>query len=199
MSVRPSAVVVGGTGFIGSQVSAAFVELGYGVRRVSRHEKAPNSVIADISKDYQILVSALRGANAVVHAASYVGTDIAKSREVNVLGTINLIRACQETGIKNLVYVGTTAVYGPGPHRYASPSTNPNPRSAASRDRWLLGRLGLFLLHTKGIPPSARTSFTSIIEVTELGRLIAGLAAQSRDSRVKTLSGMVCVRCPYPL
>jgi nucleoside-diphosphate-sugar epimerase len=69
----------------------------------------------DIGSQYEAVSDAIRGAEVVFHLASF-GMSGAEStqhqliRQVNVEGTKNVIRACQEHRVKALVYVSTVNV-----------------------------------------------------------------------------------------
>jgi nucleoside-diphosphate-sugar epimerase len=72
----------------------------------------------------------------VLHAASYVGEDEELCRAVNQQGTIALADEARRAGVRHVVYVSTTAVYGRGVHaNLAEDACAPQPESPASRSR----------------------------------------------------------------
>ncbi len=78
---------------------------------------ACEKVKGDIT-DYDSLVTAFTGCEIVYHVAGCV--EIKPGNEdfvykVNVTGTENVIRACKETGVKKLVYMGSVDTYVPLP------------------------------------------------------------------------------------
>lgn len=108
-------VVTGSSGRVGQAVC---------VRLRRRHEvhgfdRAPASVtdtVADIM-NREALARALRGAEAVVHAAALHAPHLphvaaSTFRRVNVEGTRAVATACLEAGIRTLVFTSTTALYG---------------------------------------------------------------------------------------
>ncbi|XP_075440516.1 3 beta-hydroxysteroid dehydrogenase type 7 isoform X2 [Ascaphus truei] len=64
--------------------------------------------------------SALRGCHLVIHTASLVDVwgrvPASKVTEVNVTGTQNVLRACEEEGVQYLVYTSSMEVVGPNVH-----------------------------------------------------------------------------------
>lgn len=68
-------------------------------------------------RDKQVLLKALRGVDYVIHQAAL--RSVAKSVEdpfatndVNVFGTLNLLVAAKEAGVKRVVYASSSSAYG---------------------------------------------------------------------------------------
>ncbi|MFC9553480.1 NAD-dependent epimerase/dehydratase family protein [Rhodococcus sp. NPDC056960] len=201
--------VVGATGFVGSAVVTALVAAGIhciAVARGPRHPDVPGVVFAraDLT-DPESLTAALAGADVVIHAASYTGDDAAQCVPVNVDGTENLLAAAARNGVSRVVYISTIGVYGPGPHSgIGENAAVPTPVSAVSAsrlsaeqrvlaqggcvvrpgfvhgpgDRWFVPGL-VRILGTLGAWIDEGLSRVSIIAVTDLARLVAGLAVRS--------------------
>jgi dihydroflavonol-4-reductase len=109
--------VTGATGLVGNNVVRYFLDLGYDIRAVVHPEEGLQSLDglnvqvarADITKPEQIR-EALKGAEAVVHAAGLVSiTEASKGKleTVNVQGTKNVIEACKANGVKKLIYISS--------------------------------------------------------------------------------------------
>lgn len=109
-------VVTGGTGFVGTRLVEMLIERG--AEKVVSFDIVPMEkavlawadsrieyIVGDISK-YEDVYAALRGADCVWHIAAAVGPFHPKSLydKVNYGGTVNVIRACKEHGIKKLVF-----------------------------------------------------------------------------------------------
>ena len=119
-------LVVGGAGYIGSQVAYLLQQNGYGVRIYddfsnglkSRIEgKFSDVVIGDVL-DRQALISSCEGIDAVIHLAAKkaVGESVdnpLKYYENNVGGTLNLLAAMSLKGVRKIVFSSTAAVYAP--------------------------------------------------------------------------------------
>lgn len=118
-------LVTGATGFIGRAVAArAASARTRHVRGAVRHgvPSLPDDVepvlVGDLAPDTN-WTDALRGVDAVVHAAARVhmmedaaGDPLAEFRRVNVAGTLNLARHAADAGVRRLVFVSSIKVNG---------------------------------------------------------------------------------------
>lgn len=112
-------LVTGGAGFLGLHLCNYLTAnnqkvISYDIATVPAHEKPEGliEITADI-RDKEGLMRALRGVDYVVHCAAALA--LAKPEEINSVdaeGTKNVVESCVESGVKRIVYVGTTAVYG---------------------------------------------------------------------------------------
>ncbi|SCK05754.1 Nucleoside-diphosphate-sugar epimerase [Streptomyces sp. WMMB 714] len=148
-------VLSGATGFLGSAVLARLGAHGApGAPRTRerpgtaqeltvraftrRHVALPagvEQVHADLARP-ETLAGVCEGADVLVNAASHVGSDEQQCNLVNDLGTAALMEEARRAGVRRVVHLSTTAVYGRGPHRGASVTDlGPAPGSAASRSR----------------------------------------------------------------
>ena len=126
-----SVLIIGGAGYIGSHVAREFLDQGHEVTvfdnfssglRVNLFPEA--RFIHGSILDYPALVSACRQADgkdkafdAVVHLAAFkaVGESMEKPEKYslnNLNGTVNILNAMSETGIKYMVFSSSAAVYG---------------------------------------------------------------------------------------
>lgn len=121
------AVVTGGAGFIGSHVTRKLLELGIETIVIDdlstgREENLPKEaklVVADIL-DYKALNKTLEGADIVFHQAAKVTirnsfADFYRDAEVNIMGTVGVLKAMAENKVKKIVYASSMAVYGKNP------------------------------------------------------------------------------------
>jgi nucleoside-diphosphate-sugar epimerase len=135
---RPNVLVTGATGFVGGAVLAALApraEVRALVRRPVSASDGVDRVIGDLSAPSS-LAAACAGVRTVIHAASYVGSEVDRCWAVNARGTAALVRAARRAGVERIIYVSTASVYGPGPHRDLDPDgATRRPRSAASASR----------------------------------------------------------------
>jgi UDP-glucose 4-epimerase len=123
-------LIIGGAGYIGSHVAKEFLDKGYRVTVYDnlssglRENLFPEAqfIHGDIH-DYPGLVQAMKGGeksaafDALVHlaASKAAGESMLKPEKYsrnNVAGTINILNAACETGIKNIVFSSSAAVYG---------------------------------------------------------------------------------------
>ncbi|MHA1833451.1 MAG: SDR family NAD(P)-dependent oxidoreductase [Candidatus Baldrarchaeia archaeon] len=120
-------LVTGGAGFIGSFTVERLVGEGFRVRvfdnfSYGRMENLRNvegrvEVVRGDVKDLGQVCKAVRGVDAVIHLAGLVSVEKSfvkpwETNEVNVTGTINMLKACIENKVKRFVYGSSAAVYG---------------------------------------------------------------------------------------
>jgi len=111
------ALVTGGGGFLGRYIVEKLIARGDDVTSLSRadhpelRKAGARTVTADIA-DKDSVLTALKGMDAVLHTASRVGIWGAKDEfyKTNVLGTRNIIEACQKSGVGRLVYTSSPSV-----------------------------------------------------------------------------------------
>ncbi len=117
-------LVTGGSGYFGALLRDRLVKLRQPVRvfdLVDATDRIPAVEFAqgDV-RDPAALARACAGCDIVYHCVAQV--PLAKDKElfhsVNVTGTENLLRAAQQAGMRKVVYVSSSAVYG-------APKTNP--------------------------------------------------------------------------
>lgn len=118
------AVVTGGAGFIGSHLSTTLLAEGYAVIVVDnlsggKRRKIPKGAVCyeqDIN-DTAALVKAMEGADFVFHLAAlpcvqYSIEHPIETNRVNVDGTVSVLRAAQEAGVKRVIYSASSSAYG---------------------------------------------------------------------------------------
>ncbi len=114
-------MITGATGFIGSHITRAFcenqVKVGCLIRKSSslaNLEGLPVEFkIGDIKKIGD-LTRAFTGYDWVIHNAAKVSDwgDYDEFYQTNVTGTFNVLTACVQAGIKNVLITGSNSVYG---------------------------------------------------------------------------------------
>lgn len=125
-------LVTGGAGFIGSNLCEAILEMGYKVRclddlstgkqeNVDMFLDNPNYefINGDI-KDFEICMKATQGVDFVLNQAAW--GSVPRSVEMpifyahnNIIGTLNMMEASQQNGVKKFVYASSSSVYGDEP------------------------------------------------------------------------------------
>ena len=121
-------VVTGGAGFVGRSVVDSLLESGEEVKIFDNFSNSSKSKIQQLLKkgallvegdirNYQNLERSLSKCDTVIHLAAQIDVEqsIKKpefTHKVNVEGTVNLLRACVENKIKNVIAASSAAVYG---------------------------------------------------------------------------------------
>ncbi len=120
-------LVTGGGGFIGSHIVRALVERGERVRVLDNSSSGGRERISDVLgdvewlegdiRDPEMLASACRSVEVILHHAAVVSTQ-RSIREpqmvhaVNLSGTLNVLVAAHEGGVRRVVMASSAAVYG---------------------------------------------------------------------------------------
>ena len=111
--------VTGASGVLGRGVASRLLSQGHDVVGIARHRpeswpSAADFVIADI-RDAAAVRRAVAGADVVAHCAwATIRAPTARSLEVNVGGTRNVLDAMAETGSRRIVFASSAHVYGGG-------------------------------------------------------------------------------------
>jgi len=132
-------LVTGGAGFIGSNLVNALIDRGLRVRIVDnlttgkRSQLDPRAQLfeADI-RDIDAIRPAFAGVDCVFHVAALprVPLSIEKPVEthmVNVVGTLNVLIAARDAGVRRVVYSGSSSAYGDQPRLPLREDMTPNP------------------------------------------------------------------------
>ncbi|MEO9276525.1 MAG: SDR family NAD(P)-dependent oxidoreductase [Nitrososphaera sp.] len=137
--------VTGGSGFIGRYTVVALLKAGNSVtiydnqynssKTTVRYliEKGAKFVKGDIT-NYKQISRSISGFDAVVHLAAQIDVqesirDPLFTHHVNTTGTLNLLNACIENNVKNIVAASTAAVYGESAKQSISENSPVNPIS----------------------------------------------------------------------
>ncbi len=118
-------LVTGGTGFLGSHVARKLVQRGERVRILLRKTSRTSNieginaerVYGDIL-DIVSVKEALNGCDTLFHVSGLVSSkkaDFQKMEETNVRGTVNVLSAAFEAGVKKAVYTSSVAAIGVDP------------------------------------------------------------------------------------
>jgi UDP-glucose 4-epimerase len=117
-------LVVGGAGYIGSHVAREFLDSKHQVTVFdnlstgSRGNLFPDALFVEGDiHDYPVLLAAMRGCDAAIHlaAAKAAGESMLlpeKYSHQNLCGSVNIINAASEAGVRKLVFSSSAAVYG---------------------------------------------------------------------------------------
>lgn len=114
-------LVTGGLGFLGAHIVNRLIKMGENVTifaRPTKHKTMPTGdvpiVWGDI-RDKKAVRSAIQNATQVIHLVSNFrkgGSDKNEAFDINVLGTQNVLDACNEFDVKRLVHCSTIGVHG---------------------------------------------------------------------------------------
>src|SRR5207245_1662173 len=127
LSETQTFLVTGGAGFIGSSLVDALLDRGLKVRvidnfatgRKSQINPAAELTIGDI-REIESIRAAFVGVDCVFHTAALPRVPLSIERPVethlvNVVGTLNVLVAARDAGVRRVVYSGSSSVYGNQP------------------------------------------------------------------------------------
>jgi UDP-glucose 4-epimerase len=143
-------LITGGAGFIGSHLAEALVGRGDSVRILDNFSTGRKKNLAAVSRKVEVLEGDIRdrktvrraaaGMNFVLHQAALVSVAQSiehpeETLEVNVGGTLNVLQASREAGVRKVVLASSCAVYGAGrvPAREDQPTMPLSPYAASKQ------------------------------------------------------------------
>ena len=138
-------MVTGGAGFVGRHLVAKLLHDGHNITIFDNFsssskndvvhllENGVNLVTGDIL-DYDLLLKSMSNYDFVIHLAAQTSVeqsivDPETTIDINVEGTVNVLKSCVKTNVKGLISTSTAAVYGSSPTPI-SETSQPNPISS---------------------------------------------------------------------
>ncbi|MBT7588153.1 MAG: NAD-dependent epimerase/dehydratase family protein, partial [Gemmatimonadetes bacterium] len=137
-------LVTGGAGFIGSHLVEELLRRGEKVRILDNFSTGKREnvdafagrieLIEGDIRSHHIVREAVEGVDFVLHQGALPSVprsinDPITTNEVNVTGTLNILDAAKDAGVKRVVYASSSSVYGPDPELPVREDMNPNPVS----------------------------------------------------------------------
>jgi len=207
------ALVTGGAGFIGSNLVRALLERGDDVRVLDNFstgnrrnlEGLEVEVIEGELRSYERVHNAVRGVDVVYHLGALGSVprsvqDPLTSTAVNIEGTLNVLLAARDEGVRRVVYSSSSSVYGTRRDLPVTERTPPDPISPygvakLAAERFCVSFSRVYTLETVvlrffnvfGPRQSPVSQYAAVVPlfVTAIGRgepvTIEGDGEQSRD------------------
>jgi nucleoside-diphosphate-sugar epimerase len=137
-------LVTGGAGFIGSHLAAHLALLGHDVRILDNLASGHRSNVLAVGEDvelvegdiqsYERVHNAVAGCDVVFHQAALPSVprsvqDPLTSNATNVTGTLNVLLASRDAGVRRVVFASSSSVYGAEPELPAREDAAPLPIS----------------------------------------------------------------------
>ena len=137
-------LVTGGAGFIGSSIVRALLARGDKVRVLDNFSTGKRENLADVTADVEMIkadvrnkpscMEAAKGVEAVLHQAALGSVprsveDPETTHFVNVDGTLNLLLAARDQGVRRFVFASSSSIYGDAPEKVKEESLPLRPQS----------------------------------------------------------------------
>lgn len=139
-------IVTGGAGFIGSHIAEYLVSHGHAITIIDNLHSGSAENIRHLREnpgfhfvkgsitDPGLLRDVCKGADGIFHQAAIPSVprsiqDPVATNEANVSGTLNVLVAARDLGIKKVVYASSSSVYGDTPTLPKAEGMNANPKS----------------------------------------------------------------------
>jgi UDP-glucose 4-epimerase len=137
-------LVTGGAGFIGSHLVEALVARGERVRvldnlatgRLENLSAVKDSVefIQGDLRDRAVVSRAMKGVEIVFHHAAFASVPLSvedplTTHDVNATGTLNVLLAARDAGVRRVIYASSSSVYGDDPRLPKREEMEPDPCS----------------------------------------------------------------------
>jgi len=137
-------LVTGGAGFIGSHICERLLADGHRVRVLddfsSGKEENLNALGGEVElirgdiRDLAVVARAMEGVEVVFHEAALGSVprsvaDPLTTHEVNITGTLNVLLAARDAGVRRVVYASSSSVYGESPTLPKREDMTPQPLS----------------------------------------------------------------------
>lgn len=111
MTHKKKFLVTGANGFLGKHVCRQLAEKGYDVVAID----LPDNDITDSAAMVKLFQE--HKPDGVFHTAALLphakgGDDVQSLFKANVIGTLNILEACRQAGVKNIIYSSSMSVYG---------------------------------------------------------------------------------------
>jgi UDP-glucose 4-epimerase len=120
-------LVTGAAGFIGSHVAQALLSAGHAVRTIDNFSTGSrgnlDSIRGDVElvegdiRSYERTHTATQGIDVVIHLAALPSVprsiqDPLTTNDVNVTGTLNVVLAARDAGVRRVVIASSSSIYG---------------------------------------------------------------------------------------
>lgn len=137
-------LVTGGSGFIGSHLCRKLLGEGHGVRVLDNLSSGKRANLSDVAgnidfheadlRDEDAVQRAVKGVEYILHHAAVASVQTSveeplKEQQINSVGTLNLLEAARQAGVRRVVFAASAAAYGNDPRVPKREDMRPTPES----------------------------------------------------------------------
>ncbi|HEY6331268.1 MAG TPA: SDR family oxidoreductase [Blastocatellia bacterium] len=167
-------LVTGGAGFIGSHICERLLKDGHRVRILDnfstgkeenlKFESGEAEVINGDIRDAETVRQAVKDAEIVFHEAALGSVprsvdDPVSTHEINITGTLNVLLAARDSGVRRVVYASSSSVYGDTPVLPKTEDIRPGPLSPYALSKLAAEQYCLVFHHVYGLETVALRYF----------------------------------------
>lgn len=152
---KPTILVTGGAGYIGSHVALAVLDAGYRAVVLDNLSTGSRALVdpragffLGDTGDIDAVTGLMRRTNtvAVIHLAASISVEDSISQPLdyyhnNTCNTVALLQSCRAAGVSVFVFSSTAAVYGDSPQRRYSETSPPDPATPYGASKWMSERI----------------------------------------------------------
>ena len=167
-------VVTGGAGFIGSHLAEELARRGYqviilddlstgkmeNIKPLLENENSVKFIQGSVT-DLPLLQKLFQGVDYMFHHAAVPSVPQSienplATHEVNITGTLNVLLAARDCGVKKVVYASSSSIYGNTPTLPQREDMPPNPQSPYAVTKLAAANItARYSTRSTGFPPSA--------------------------------------------
>lgn len=202
-------LVTGAGGFIGSHLSESLVKKGHRVKAFIRYnsrncwgwlEKSPYKdnieIISGDIRNYDSVKNAVRGVETVFHLAALISIPYSYSSpdsyvDTNIKGTLNILQAAKESGIRKVIHTSTSEVYGTAQFVPICEHHPLNPQSPYAATKAAADLLALSFYKSFGLPVVICRPFNTYGPRQSARAIIPTIITQILSGRKKIKLGSV--------
>lgn len=204
----PRYLITGGAGFIGSHIAEALVQRGDHVRILDNLSSGASSNLQAIQNkielihgdvcDLDTVKKAVSGVEFIIHQAAIVSVvksiaDPVATHCVTAGGTLNILLAAREQGIKRIVCASSAAVYGNNANLPLHETERPSPLSPYAAAKQACEHYAAAFAHTHGLPVVCLRYFNVYgprqDAASEYSGVIAKFVSLVRQNKTPTIFG----------
>ena len=149
MKKKEKIIVTGGAGFIGSHIVDALVLLGHEVHVIDNLSNGKKDNVNPEAIFHKKDICNIKDIAPIIKGAKYVFHEVAlprvqfsiehpiESHEANVNGTLNVLLASKDGGVKRVIYAASSSAYGDQSTMPLVETMNPNPKSPYGLQKYI--------------------------------------------------------------
>lgn len=172
-------LVTGAAGFIGSHLTEKLVESGYEVRALVRYNsrnfwgwlensplKKEIEIVSGDIRSFDSVKEAAKGVKIIFHLAALIGIPYSYHSpdsyvDTNIKGTLNVLQAARELGVRKVIHTSTSEIYGTAKFIPISEEHPINPQSPYAATKSAADVLALSFCNSFSLPVTVIRPFNT--------------------------------------